>query len=279
LWSSLVGLLNQFLNFLYQFTVSIGFPNYGLAIILFTVIVRVIMFPLSLKQAKMTKNMQLLQPRVQQLQQQYKNSPEILNREIASLYKKYNANPVSGCLPLLIQMPILFALFSVLRDFKYDDLYAGFLWISNLSEPDKIYLPIIVAITSYVQSKITMASQPPQAGSQAKTMNIMMLYAMPLWIGWLSRTFAAGLSVYWVTFNTFGALQQLVMNSIVNRTHEQMKKEMEEEERKEAEARAAKAALRAANQKKAPKKVQKPVKQLNQKKKNENRGKALDFDD
>jgi len=282
LWNSLVGLLNSFLNILYDFTVNIGIPNYGLAIILFTVIVRLVMFPLSLKQAKMTKNMQLLQPKIQQLQQQYKNNPEILNREIASLYKKYNANPLSGCLPLLIQMPILFALFSVLRNFEYSSAAsAGFLWIENLSEPDKIYLPLIVAFSSYLQSKVSLATQPVQAGAQAKTMNTMMLYIMPLWIGWLSRTFAAGLSIYWVTFNVFGILQQYVMNAIVNRSHEEMKKQMEEEERKAAEERAAKAALRAANnanKKKTPKKAQN-VKQVKKNDENKNRGKALDFDD
>lgn len=277
MWSGLVGLLSKFLTFLYGLTVGAGIPNYGLAIIMFTIIVRVLMFPLSLRQSKMTKNMQLLQPRIQQLQQQYKNSPEVLNREIMALYKKFNANPVSGCLPLLIQMPILLALFSALRNFQYETLGSTFLWIENLSQPDTIILPVLVAISSYAQSKITMAATP-QTGSQAKTMNIMMLYAMPLWIGWLSRTFAAGLSIYWVTFNIFGFVQQLVMNAIVGKSHAEMKKALEEEERKEVEARAAKAALRAANQKKAPKKPQKPLKS-NKRNDDENRGKALDFDD
>lgn len=278
MWNSLVGLLTSFINFLYGITVSLGAPSYGLAIIFFTVIVRVIMFPLSLRQARMTKNMQLVQPKMQQLQQQYKNNPEIMNREIMALYKKYNANPMSGCLPLLIQMPILIALFTSLRQFEYASLGSSFLWIDSLSAPDPIYLPILVAISSYVQSKLTLSTQP-QAGTQAKTMNIMMLYAMPLWIGWLSRTFAAGLSVYWVTFNTIGAIQQLVMNAIVGRSHEEMKKAMEEEDRQAELERAEKARQRGALKQNEPKKVKKQIKVVksSQSSKNTSKGKPLDI--
>lgn len=278
MWSALVNLLTKFLTTLYQLTVTIGIPNYGLAIILFTVIVRLLMFPLSLRQSRMTKSMQLIQPKIQQLQQQYKNSPEILNREIAAMYKKYNANPVTGCLPMLIQMPILFALFQALRDFQYEALGSTFFWVPNLSQPDKIILPILVAITSYIQSKITMAASP-QTGASAQSMTITMLYVMPLMIGWMSRNFAAGLAIYWVAFNTLGAALQYVTNIVIDRSHKEMKQAMEEEERAEAEARAAKAAQRAVTQKKAPKKVQAPVKMNRQTIENSGRGKALDFDD
>jgi len=277
LWNALVKLLADFLTILYKLTVSVGIPNYGLAIIIFTVIVRVLMFPLSLRQSKMTKSMQLIQPKMQQLQQQYKNSPEILNREIAALYKKYNANPVSGCLPMLIQMPILFALFQALRDFQYEALGSAFFWIPNISQSDKVILPILVAISSYVQSKITMSASP-QTGASAQSMTITMLYIMPLMIGWMSRNFAAGLAIYWVAFNTLGAGLQYVTNIIIDRSHKEMKKVMEEEERAEAEARAAKAASRPASQKKVLKKPQKPVKQNKSSAEDNNRGQALDFD-
>jgi YidC/Oxa1 family membrane protein insertase len=277
LWNALVKLLADFLTILYKLTVSVGIPNYGLAIILFTVIVRLLMFPLSLRQSRMTKSMQLIQPKMKQLQQQYKNSPEIMNREIAALYKKYNANPMSGCLPMLIQMPILFALFQALRNFQYEALGSTFLWIPNLSEPDKVILPILVAISSYVQSKITMAASP-QSGPSAQSMNITMLYFMPLMIGWMSRNFAAGLAIYWVAFNTLGAGLQHLTNIIIDRSHKEMKLAMEEEERAEEEARAAKAAARPVVQKKAPKKTQNPVKQNKNSSADANRGKALDFD-
>lgn len=277
MWNALVKLLADFLTILYNLTVTVGIPNYGLAIILFTVVVRLLMFPLSLRQSRMTKSMQLIQPKMQQLQQQYKNSPEIMNREIAALYKKYNANPMSGCLPMLIQMPILFALFQALRDFQYEALGSTFFWIPNLSEPDKVILPILVAISSYVQSKITMAASP-QTGPSAQSMTITMLYFMPLMIGWMSRNFAAGLAIYWVAFNTLGAGLQHLTNIIIDRSHKEMKLAMEEEERAEEEARAAKAAARPAVQKKAPKKTQNPVKQSKNNAADANRGKALDFD-
>jgi YidC/Oxa1 family membrane protein insertase len=273
----------------------LGIPSYGLAIILFTLALRLLMFPLSLRQGKTSRTMQLLQPRVQQLQQQYKNNPEILNREMMALYKRYNASPMSGCLPLLIQMPILFALFNALRDFPYvAGASRSFLWIADLSLPDNgltptsFILPVIVGISSYLQSKLSLAAQPQQNSQQMKTMNMMMLYVMPVFLAWTSRNFTPGLSIYWAVFNTAGFLLQILINASVTRSHQDIKKAMEEEEALEARARAEKAAERAAQKQAAQKKTAEKRAQENKrgagdgsKKKKQaiNRGKPLDFDD
>lgn len=285
MWSALVGFMSSILTFFYNLTVSLGFPSYGWAIIIFTAFVRLLLFPLNLKQAKAMKVQQILQPRVQQLQQQYKNSPDILNREMMSLYKKYNANPLSGCLPLLVQMPILFALFSCLRGYQFDQAGAAFFWLPNMNEPDPTWiLPILVGLSSYLQSKISMAAQPPQAG-QMQSMQITMLYVMPVMLGFMTRNFAAGLAIYWTAYNTLGFLMQMAINAIVSRSHEDMKKEIEDEQLREEIERAerAKAKAKAKAEAKARREAQtrnQPKKQNNKRRNDDDhRGKPLDFDD
>ena len=279
-----MGLMAKILTFFYNLTESMGFPSYGWAIILFTVFIRLLLFPLNLKQAKAMKVQQILQPRIQQLQQQYKNSPDILNREMLTLYRKYNANPMSGCLPLLIQMPILFALFSCLRSYQFDQAGAAFFWLPNMNEPDPTWiLPVLVGLSSYLQSKISMAAQPPQAG-QMRSMQITMLYVMPIMLGFMTRNFAAGLAIYWTTYNTLGFLMQIAINYIVAHSHEEMKKQIEDEQLREEIERAerAKAKAKAKEEAKAKREAQmrnQPKKQNTKKQQNENRGKALDFDD
>jgi YidC/Oxa1 family membrane protein insertase len=275
---------------MYDLTVSMGVPNYGLAIILFTAAIRLLMFPLNLQQAKSTKAMSLLQPKMKQLQQQYKNSPEILNREVSALYKKYNVNPLAGCLPLLVQMPILIALLSALRGYEYTGAGVSFFWLPNLSEPDAtIILPIIVGLSSFLQSKITMAMQPTQSGDQAKMMNNVMLYVMPVMLGWMSRTFASGVAIYWTVFNVLGFLMQMAINTIINRSHADMRAAMEADEAKEAAAQAAIQAEKAAQRerqkeaakRKAAERRQEADNRIKPKKKSSesNKGKPLNFDD
>ena len=288
IWDSFVGVLTSLIIMMYRLTQVMGFPNYGLAIIFFTIILRVLMFPLNLMQAKSSRVISLLQPRVSKLQQQYKSTPEILNRETQALYKKYEANPLSGCLPLLIQMPILFALFSAMRGFEYVGEGATFLWMSNLSEPDPtgIVLPVIVGLSSYLQSKLTMETQPA-VGDQAKTMNTMMLYGMPVMLGWTTRNFAAGVAIYWSVFNTLGFLMQILINALVGNSLEGFKTRIEEDEAKEleeakkAEERKKREAerRREADRQRATERKKSPQNK-NKKKSTDgsSRGKALDFD-
>lgn len=155
------------------------------------------------------RRMQELQPKVQELQKKYKNNPQKAQKAVLELYQAEKINPFSGCLPLLIQMPILFALFSALRGF-FDPAtnpgvrmeHANFLWVPNLGSRDPYFiLPILVAVTTFLQQKASMVN--PQDQSQ-KTM----LIVMPLLIGWMSSQFSAGLALYWVVFSLMGILEQ-----------------------------------------------------------------------
>lgn len=208
MFDGLVNGVKSIIEVLYNFTGTIGIPSYALAIIILTVLLKLILFPLSVKQMKSMKGMQVIQPKVQALQKKYKNDKEKLNKAIMELYKEHNVNPAAGCLPMLVQMPILFALFKALRDFEFvHAAHAKFFWIQNLAEPDPYYiLPILVAVATFVQSKIT---TPNTGGSQQ---NAAILYFMPLFIGWISMKFPAGLGLYWVVFNALGAVQQAIIN-------------------------------------------------------------------
>jgi len=131
LWSSLIDFVGNILEFLYGFT-----HNYGLAIILLTIIIRVLMYPLMQKQMTSMTETQRIQPLMQEIQRKYKSDKEKMNQELMKLYKEHNVNPMGGCLPLLIQMPILILFFQVLREFEYyipntNVIDGGFLWIKN----------------------------------------------------------------------------------------------------------------------------------------------------
>lgn len=216
MWQTLVSGVASILSYLYDFTVNIGFPSYVFAIIIFTLVIKIVLYPLSAKQLHSMKKMQELQPIMTEIQNKYKKNPDKAQKEIMELYKKHNYNPMSGCLPLLVQMPILIAMFQALRDFQYNDLGASFLWVEHLKNPDPIILPIIVAATMFLQTK---TSSPAMSGnakdggnSTQQSMNKTMLYVMPLMIGYFSTKFPAGLSLYWIFYNIFSTLQQVLVN-------------------------------------------------------------------
>jgi YidC/Oxa1 family membrane protein insertase len=212
LWQALVNGIAAMLSFFYGITKALGIPSYGLAIIFLTLVIKIVLYPLSYKQMHSMKKMQDIQPKVKELQEKYKKNPEKANQAIMELYKENKVNPMSGCLPLLVQMPILIALFQALRDFVYvDPAAAKFLWVPHLKDPDPYYIiPVLVALTTYLQSKVTTpASGDNPAAEQTQKM---MLYFMPLFIGYISLNFPAGLGIYWTFFSIFGALQQLYIN-------------------------------------------------------------------
>jgi len=211
LWASLVNAVGSVLSFLYNLTVSIGLPSYAIAIILLTLLIKVITYPLTYKQMHSMRKMQEIQPLVAELQKKYKNNPEKANKAVMELYKENNANPLSGCLPLLIQMPILIALFQALQKYQYQDLGASLLWIPHLKNPDPYYiLPVIVAVSTYFQTKLT--TPPTNADSASASTQKVMLYIMPLFIGYISMKFPAGLGLYWIFFSLFGTVQQMYIN-------------------------------------------------------------------
>jgi YidC/Oxa1 family membrane protein insertase len=212
LFSGLVDFISQIIQFFYNLTASFGLANYGLAIVLFTIAIKIVFLPLTYKQVNGMRAMQELQPKVQQIQKKHKNNPQKAQQEVMSLYKENNANPFAGCWPILIQMPILFALFSALRTFfdpvnhpEYVNLLdAKFFWISNLGQPDPIILPVLVALGTFFQQKVT---SPGNTEGPQKTF----IYIMPLFIGFISRNFPAGLALYWVMYSIMGILEQYII--------------------------------------------------------------------
>jgi len=175
--------------------------SYGIAIILVTLGVRVVLLPFTFSQMRATRKMQELQPEIKALQQKYKKDPQRLNKETMELWKKHKVNPLSGCLPMLLQFPFLIALFRVLA---YTDFGQGFLWIDSLSSTDHLFiLPVLAAVTTYAQTRVGTPAAAAAEGSQ-KTMSLI----MPVFVGWMASRFAAGLSLYWVVSNLFSIAQQ-----------------------------------------------------------------------
>jgi YidC/Oxa1 family membrane protein insertase len=175
-------------------------PNYGIVIIAFSLVLKVLFYPLTHKQMEATKKMQDLQPQLAELKAKYKKDPQRLNKETMDLYKKAGANPLGGCLPLLLQMPVFFALFTVFGN-TIELRQAHFIgWISDLSlkDPYRI-LPIIMAVTMFIQQKMTM-KDPKQAS---------MVYLMPAIMFFFFMNFASGLVLYWTVFNALSIIQQL----------------------------------------------------------------------
>jgi YidC/Oxa1 family membrane protein insertase len=205
--------LSQFIQFLYTLTASIGIPNYGIAIILFTIAIKLILLPLTSTQVRSMRAMQEIQPKVQEIQKKYKNDPQKSQQAMMELYQKHKVNPFSGCLPLLVQMPILYSLFAALRNFFSPDNHpayvnmehARFLWIPNLGEPDLYVLPILAVIFTFLQQKLSAPS-----GNVDQTQKTM-LYFMPLFMGWISRSFPAGLALYWIVYSIVSGLEQLFL--------------------------------------------------------------------
>ena len=212
MFDMLVEFMRTLVDYCYQFTHMAGFPSYGIAIIILTIAIKAILAPLTVKQIKSMKGMQELQPKMKAIQDKYKNDPQRAQQEIGKLYKEMGVNPLAGCLPLLVQMPFLIAIFYALQGYPYDEAYKSFLWLPSLGDPDPLYiLPVLSAVSTYVMSKQTSASNGGggMAAQQQKIMTIM----MPLFIGYISLSFPSGLVIYWVVSNIFQLIQQAFIYS------------------------------------------------------------------
>jgi YidC/Oxa1 family membrane protein insertase len=201
-----------------------GFPNYGLAIIFFTITVKLILFPLTNTQMRSMHVMQELQPKIKDLQTKFKDKNKA-QQAVMELYKKENVNPTAGCLPLLVQMPILYALFASLRVFfdpklhpVYVNLaYAKFLWIPNLGKPDLIWLPLLTVVATFFQQYVTSISSTGKIDQTQKSM----LFIMPLFIGYMARSFPSGLALYWVVYSLWGIVEMFVIKRMLKAGREQ----------------------------------------------------------
>ncbi|MBR2714572.1 MAG: YidC/Oxa1 family insertase periplasmic-domain containing protein [Kiritimatiellae bacterium] len=185
-------------------------PNFGVAIILLTILVRLLFWPLTRKSTEGMKKMQELQPLMKEIQTKYKDNPQRLQQETWQLYREKKVNPMSSCLPMLIQIPVFIALFNVLRS-AVELRYAPFLWIADLSEPEGLFagwfpfgglniLPILMAVSTALQSYFT-----PSAGD--KKQQQMMMVMMPAMMLIMFYSFPSALSLYWFLSNIFSIVQ------------------------------------------------------------------------
>ena len=188
-------------------------PNYGVAIILLTFLVRIIFWPLTHKSTQGMKKMQDIQPKLKELQKQFKDNPQKLQQETWAIYRENKVNPLSSCLPMLVQIPVFIALFTVLRS-AVELRYAPFLWIGDLSEPENLLagvlpmplniLPFLMSGTMALQSYLTPSMGDPQ---QQKMMMIM----MPIMMLFMFYSFPAALSLYWTVSQVLSIIQMLMM--------------------------------------------------------------------
>ena len=229
--------LGYLLTFIYNLV-----GNYGISLIILTVLVKLILYPLYFKQIKSTASMSSIQPKIKAIQEKYKNDKEKMNEEMAKITKDENFNPMGGCLPMLIQLPIIWGLFTLLRNpIKYiaDEnmifaVHQSFLWIKDLGQPDLWILPIAAAVSTYISFAMTqqLTGQNEIMGGQGKSMNMMMKYFFPLSILWLARAYPSGLAIYWAG----GQFIQIFLNIRMNKFRAKLKEEQElEEKRRRAE--------------------------------------------
>ena len=185
------------LRFIHDYTY-----NYGVTIILLTMAIKLLFVPLQYKSYKSMKMMQLIQPKVAAVQEKYKDDRDRLNKELIKLYRDQKVNPVGGCLPMILQMPVFVALFNILY-MTIDLRQAPFvLWITDLSVQDPYYvLPVIMGVTMVIQQKITPTTMDP---TQAKIMLV-----LPVFMTFLFVNFPAGLVLYWLTNNVLTISQQV----------------------------------------------------------------------
>lgn len=173
--------------------------NFGISIIIATIIVRIILLPLTLKQDKSMKAMKKIQPELEALKEKYRNDKQLLNQKTMELYQKHKVNPAGGCLPLIIQLPILFALFGVLRGGIIPE-DSKFLWL-ELTKPDPFYIfPLLNGAVSFFQQKLMGNSDNPQMKN--------MMYMFPIMMIFISYKMPGGLQLYWLTSSLTAVLQQ-----------------------------------------------------------------------
>ncbi|MBL7007088.1 MAG: membrane protein insertase YidC, partial [Spirochaetia bacterium] len=226
--SSWFGWLENILKWLLAVFYRI-IPNYGIAIILLTILIKVILFPITRKSYQSTAKMQALNPQIQEIKEKYKDNSAKMNQEMSALYKTEKVNPMGGCLPMLLQFPIFIALYGLLN--KHFELRgAAFIpgWITDLSSPETIWnfapvnipflgsdlrlLPILYVATMVFSMKVSQ-SATSGTGSNAN-MTKMFTYVMPIMFFFILYNAPSGLILYWTVMNIFTVIQQRVTNTV-----------------------------------------------------------------
>ena len=225
--------LGMLLTFIYGLV-----GNYGISLIILTVLVKCIMYPLYSRQIKSTAKMASVQPKM--IQRKYSNDQQKMAEEMQKLYSEEGFNPMGGCLPMLIQFPIIMGLFQLLRypmQYMTDEkmlfaIHESFLWIKDLAQPDLWILPILAAVSTYFSFSMTSQLTTDQGNAQTQAMQKVMKYFFPLTILWIGRSYPAGLAIYWAG----GQFLQIFFNIRMNKIRREMNEKMElEKQRARAE--------------------------------------------
>ena len=209
--------------------------NYGISLIILTFIVKLVLYPMYKKQIRSSSDMAEMSEKSQEIQRRYGNDREKMNEEMQKLYAETGFNPMSGCLPMLIQFPIIMGLFALLRNpMKYmptgnEMIFANhesFLWIPDLAQPDPYFiLPIAAGLATFFAFSMNsaMTMQPGASAGQNKAMNAIMKYFFPLSILWLAGSYPAGLAIYWAG----GQFMQIFFNFRINKMRDKIREEKE----------------------------------------------------
>lgn len=236
------GILGKLLRFVYDMVSGMGpepenISFFAISIIVTTIIFKLLLLPLNASQTKNQEKMAELQPKMKELQKKYGYDQQTLLMKQQELYRKADYNPMSGCLPMLIQMPIILAFYRIFQNPAkfaftepgfYDSIAKNFFYLSNLDNPDPtMILPIIAAASTFLTSYLAQRNQreiqgdDPQA-EQAQGMMNTMTMIMPLMILWISRKLAAGLVLYWFISSLFSIVQQLISNTKIKQAEEEV---------------------------------------------------------
>jgi YidC/Oxa1 family membrane protein insertase len=206
-WEQYRTFLEWSLNGIADFTGSAG-----LAIIVFTIIIKTILLPLTIKATRSSKAMQEIAPRIKQIQKKHGKDRQKASQETMALYQQHGVNPMAGCLPMLIQIPIFFGLYRAIFNLSGGNVGEwgqGFLWLPDLSEPDPIFLlPVLAGLFQFIQTRMMRpANQPKSDDPQQQIMNVMMNF-MPLMVVVFGIGFASGPVIYWAAQSAYSVVQQ-----------------------------------------------------------------------
>lgn len=202
--------------------------NYALVIIIITTVVKFLLYPVYKNQILTTANMADMQPKIQEIQRKYANDKETMNQKLAEFYQEENYNPAKGCMPMVIQMVVIMALFAVLRnpmtyissEEMYFAIHESFLWIRDLSQPDLWILPLLAGLFTFLSQWLNKLTNPTMQGSSNMMMTVMM-YFFPIMIVWLARSYPSGLALYWFV----GQFIQVFFNLRLNQIRRKIVKE------------------------------------------------------
>ena len=197
-------------------------PNYGVVVVLFAVLIKLVTYPLMAKQLRSSKKMQEISPIMNKIKTKYKNNPAVQQQKMAALFQEHKINPLAGCLPLLIQMPILMSVFMVFRNTIEFRGESFFLWINDLSAADTLLylgeipvnvLPFLMSASMYYTMKLSTANQPAGGDPAQEATQQMMKYMFPGMMFFLFYSFPSGLNLYYLCFNIMQIVQQKIINS------------------------------------------------------------------